>query len=996
MGFILSATAVFAQVGGIRGVVMDSDFEVPLPGVKVVVSETGQETVTGDTGSYNLQNIEPGAYTLMFSKGGYTRFTQSEVVVVPGKLKDVEARMAGEYEEMDELVVRDIQLGGASEIGLLNLRMDSVAMMDSVGSDMMGQAGASDAAQALSLVPGTTVQDGKYAVVRGLPDRYVSSQMNGVRLPSADPDKRAVQLDQFPSDLIESMQVTKTFTPNQQGDASGGAVNIVLKSMPTEPVLKFKVGTKYKTAVPGAGDFLTYDGADMNYWGQLEASDDPQTPGTTWSGAVGTGKGDALPMYNWSLTAGDSFNVSDHVRISALGNFYYKSEASYVDNATDDQWWYRDGAYVPIHSEEDPLYSTAGKQFKTSLFNVDQGTEEIQWGGLGSVGAEIGQQKVSLLYMETHVAETKATLAEDTRGKEFYVTSQVPGYDPMAPADSAEYVDAAPYRRNQTLQYIERDTSTLQLHGEHVLPFPEFGKKDVLWFLEPELDWTIAGSDSYLNSPDKRLFGSIWNPGYTEIIPGRRGNPATTNAVAQSYYQDKPPVESLGNVQRIWETIDETSEQYFLNGSLPFEQWSGDKGALKLGLFNDKVRRTYTKESFSNTKKIGDSNINPNKGPSLPWSEFWTDDYPTANDVMFASDIDAGYDGAQDISAWYYMLELPVSSHLTFIGGARYESTDISTTIVDPEDDVYWVKPGESGVSKLLPSEADVDYQQNDVLPSLGLEVKPIDSVIIRLSYAETVARQTFKELTPLQQQEYLGAEVFIGNPNLIMSNLKNYDVRVDYSPYPGGLISGSWFYKTIEDPIEYTQGYAANVGSYITPVNYPEGKLTGIELEFRQQLGQFWDPLEGLTFGANATFIESEVTLDETDAARLETAGYPGATRDMLNTPDRLFNVNLTYDLAKFGTQFGLFYFVKGDTLVAGAATDIGYIPDVYAKEFGVLNFSVSQNLGNHLRLTFKAKNLTDPVIQEVYRSPYTGADQVKTSYQRGLEYSLDLTAFW
>ena len=80
---------------------------------------------------------------------------------------------------MDELVVRDIQLGGSSEIGLLNLRMESSALMDSVGADLISRAGASDVAGALKLVAGTTVQDGKYAVVRGLPDRYVVSLLNG-------------------------------------------------------------------------------------------------------------------------------------------------------------------------------------------------------------------------------------------------------------------------------------------------------------------------------------------------------------------------------------------------------------------------------------------------------------------------------------------------------------------------------------------------------------------------------------------------------------------------------------------------------------------------------------------------------------------------------------------------------------------------------------------------------------------------------------------------
>ena len=123
-----------AQLGGIRGAVTDLDFEVPLPGVKVLVSETGQEIVTSDAGSYYLENLNPGSYTLLFSKAGYTRLTKPGVVVLSGQLAEVEIAMAGEYEEMDELVVRDIQLGGASEIGLLNLRMESVAMLDSVGA----------------------------------------------------------------------------------------------------------------------------------------------------------------------------------------------------------------------------------------------------------------------------------------------------------------------------------------------------------------------------------------------------------------------------------------------------------------------------------------------------------------------------------------------------------------------------------------------------------------------------------------------------------------------------------------------------------------------------------------------------------------------------------------------------------------------------------------------------------------------------------------------
>jgi outer membrane receptor protein involved in Fe transport len=598
---------------------------------------------------------------------------------------------------------------------------------------------------------------------------------------------------------------------------------------------------------------------------------------------------------------------------------------------------------------------------------------------MGAIGLETDNHALMLLYMRTHTTEDKATLAEDTRGKDFYVTQQVPGYDPLAPDEFGEYASAAPYLRNQTLEYTERKTETLQLSGEHTLPFPDIGKEGFFAILPPEVDWTVAKSFSGLHTPDKRLFGSEWRPATSFggiVFPG----------FEEGYYQDKPPVSYLGNLQRIWEDVEEDSDQYFLNGKLPFEQWSGEKGYVKLGVFEDQVRRTYTKESYSN---FGDSET----GPRLGWNEYWSDVFPSETHLLREAEIDADYDGEQNISAWYYMIDFPLNSFFKVIGGARYETTDLRITIVDPEDEVTWVKPGESGLSKLLPGDGDVDYKQDDILPSLGFEFRPFDSLTLRASYNETVARQTFKELTPIQQSEYLGADVFIGNPQLTMSSVKNYDLRADWTPYPGGLISLSWFRKDVTDPIEYTQGFSDNVGRYVTPVNYPEGQLTGYEVEVRQQLGQFWRPLEGLALGANATFIQSEVTLSAVDKQRLEAAGYPEPTRDMMNAPEHLYNLNLTYDIEKTGTRLGLFYTVKGDTLVAGAAKGSKsdtYIRSVYATEYGTLNFSLSQKIGDHWKLSFKAKNLTDPEIQEVSRSKYFPEDTVKTSYRKGMEFSI------
>ncbi|MGE4488721.1 MAG: carboxypeptidase regulatory-like domain-containing protein [Kiritimatiellales bacterium] len=557
--------------------IFDKDFDAPLAAAEVSIAETGETTTASDEGNYVFGQVPPGNYTLVFSKDGYTRQVDADVVVASGQMTDLNASLSGEFTEMEEFVVQDIQIGGNSEEGLLNLRMETPVLMDSVGSDLMSRAGAGDAASALKLVAGATVQDGKYAVVRGLPDRYVVSLMNNVRLPSADPDKRAVQLDQFPSALIESIQVSKTFTPDQQGDASGGAVNVVLKAIPDEPILKFKIGTKYKPSVED-NDFLTYSDGGVNFLG-IDDSRNPQVSGTNWSGAVGVSRGAAPTMYDWELTAGGKYELDSGIKVGGLANVYYTHDASTVTDKKDDKY----DANVLMSNP------VAADGVKTSFFDVDQSTEEVQWGFLGALGLETERNTLTLLYMQTHVAEDTATLAEDTRGKELYF----PGYDPYDiddPGNDRENVNDAVYQRFQTLEYTERDTGTVQLDGKHTIPFPEIGIPGLVTILEPEVDWILSENFSKLGTPDKRMLGTQWTPTYRK---GSRIKPAL-------YAPNKPTENTnIGNLQRIWKDVREDSSQFSLNGKVPFQQWSGDSGYIKLGVFNDKVDREFRQDTFS-------------------------------------------------------------------------------------------------------------------------------------------------------------------------------------------------------------------------------------------------------------------------------------------------------------------------------------------------------------------------------------------------------------
>src|SRR6185369_10195769 len=234
-------------------------------------------------------------------------------------------------------------------------------------------------------------------------------------------------------------------------------------------------------------------------------------------------------------------------------------------------------------------------------------------------------------------------------------------------------------------------------------------------------------------------------------------------------------------LQRIWEQIYEDSSQYAADLKLPFDQWSENPGFLKFGFFNDHLNRRFNQDTFSN---FGDNGAF-NSDFSQPWSAV----FPSEDHPVTASEFDVDYDGDQKITAYYGMVDLPLTPMFDLIGGVRFESTSVGI-VNTPERFATWFPPGSNVPVALQPGEADADFSQRDVLPAIELVAKPVEQLSFRAAYSQTVAHQTFKELTPIPQQEFLGGPIFIGNPELQMSSLRNYDLRGDYAPFEGSLLS--------------------------------------------------------------------------------------------------------------------------------------------------------------------------------------------------------------
>ncbi len=1007
----LSLLGVWAQdtgTGALRVQVTDPDWEVPLAEATVTVVELERRAQTGPDGGVLFEQVPFGNYSVLVSRPGFERKLLRNVAVTPGAVQRLDVPLGAVYTEMDELVVKDIDISAGSDTALIALKMTSAAAIDAVSADTIKRAGASDAAGALKLVAGATVQDGKYAVVRGLPDRYVSSQLNGVRLPSADADKRAVQLDQFPASMIESIQVHKTFMPDQQGDASGGAVDIRLKRVPEQTVLAASVGMAYNDQVTGR-KMLTSSGGGVSYWGRDDGDLDlpfrvgevgsamsipsvsawrryteaqKQERRDSWlrsdretsafSGDFGSSHKTAEPGTRWSATAGDSLLLAEDVRLGVLGTFSYKNDMTGYDGG-------RYNSYVARETPDGLAFGRSNFDSSASEFQTERGRESVLWGGTVGVGFESPWTDIGLTYTRSQATDYTVTRAIDDRTYDYET-------------------GAGTIWRSQSLHYSERATETVMLQASHpwfFLPeeLPVFGWRG-LTLLQPVTDWSVSRNKASQVEPDRRLFTDVYNNGYWSGPSG-----------------------GLSPLERRWRDIEEAGWQYSLNQKIPFTQWTGSEGFLKAGYFDDQVTRTYSQDTF--IYKSGNEGVKYPGDPDTLWSDWFLTGYPALGDppdlkrgwYVASGDSDIDYRGRQDIQAWYLMADLPLTSQLSLQGGVRLESTEISAQmrpakgVYDNNFAVLTVLTDMNGseyVNKLRVSSDEElaahapNLSRTDQLPALGLKYSPFEKLNLRLNWSETVARPTFKELMPVEFKESAASPTFFGNPRLQMAEVENYDVRLEYMPSGGQIWSISTFYKKLRNPIDMRayNGYVEGE-VFITPVNYPEGEISGVEFEVRQSLGEWLDWSKGLTLGANFALMESEVTRSANEYASVKAYGG-GRTRRMAGQPDHLLGLNLMYDVEAWGSCFSLFFTRRGDALLSGDSVNGDrYVPMVFENPFDTLDFGFSQKLTKRWTLGLRVKNILDPEIEQEYRLE-KGGEAVRSSYKVGREYSVSLACEW
>lgn len=975
--FLCFAQDPTASPGALRVRIIDQDWDAPLQGAMVQVLEADKRSTTGEDGSVLFDTLPSGSYTVVVSAQGFERKVLAHVSVLPGQAASEEVRLAGAFTDMDEFVVKDIDFGNVgSELMQLEIRSQSSGIMDNLGADLMSKAGVSTAAAAMRLVTGVNVQDGKYAVIRGLGDRYTATLLNGVRLPTSDKDKRAVQLDQYPAAMIESIQVTKTFTPDQQGDASGGGINIVTKSVPDRTVLSASVSTEYDSEATGNGDFKTVEGGGNSFGGMRGLKNnafwdpgnmsDPRGLGSESRSA--TIQSDAPPAnYGFKLAAGDCWKPGEDWRLGTLLTGSYSQK-----------YKYRNGEKKVLDSTSTD-YRTLDVDDATSE-KVEVSTDEQLWSSGMTMGAKSENNELKFTTVYTHLSRETVDLR--------YRPTQ---YDIITPPSKKNgYKTTAAYTThfNALSQYTESDNGSVQLGGKHVI--------------EPlnrlELDWSGSYNVSETIEPDRQSFTGV----YTRTIQtDKNGNVLSDGGSTESYGDDA--------YIRRWQDIREASKQFQVNAKQPFSLLDNE-GYLKVGVFADRLDRSYRNRMYDL----------PVSGTVIPADDPY--DYSHFNEVLSGLPFDydtpmeasTEYNGRQELTAYYAMLRAPLPDWLDLIGGVRMEGTmmqtevwsanpsyknsgliDVTRVQYDTSQNAWVVKPG----IKIPTSEAAASIDQVDALPALALNFKKIDDVQFRLAYSQTIARPTFKELTPVQYTDVNPSLVFIGKQDLEISSLNNYDARVEWHPKgKPDLLAASVFYKTIADPIQYTTYGSTEPGKdnqYIFPENYGDAWVKGLEFEARKGLDFICTPLKDLSVGSNLTLQDSYVRYAQSLKDILAQADVDNEGRKMDGQPEYLLNVNMVYDNEASGFSAGLFYNFKGETYVSGESSNgQKYMPNIVERPFGSLDFTAGLRFAKRWKVGIEVKNLLDPLVEAVYRKP--DGDLPYTSYRYGRIYGLSLGFAW
>jgi TonB-dependent receptor len=852
---ILVGLSAQAQSGIIQGIVTEETTNYTVPGATIIVEGTSLGAATDEDGNFTIQNVPTGAYQLVCS---YIGFNQHfiKVEVANGKTTVVDITLAESNNLTAEVEVTASRRTNSENAVLMETK-EARQVVSGISRQQIQRSQDNNAAQVMQRVPGITIVDNRFAMVRGVSERYNSILINNVPAPSTEVDKRTFSFDLISSGSLDRMMVYKTGTPDLPGDFAGGVIKVHTLSTVDKNFtdvnlsLGYRLNTTFEDYYQSEGsatDFLGFDNglrtlpsafpSRTALQGSARNSSLRTDAAHMLSNNFNPTRSTASPDYGMGLSIGRTMMIGDKV-LSTVNSINYSRSYQHYQRSFNRyfEWVDKTNPIITRFHYNDNSYQQDTRISVMSNWTLELNKRHrIKWSNLFN---QIGEN-------ETIIRE----------GQDYL----------QRPND---------FLKNYMLGYRSRSIYTGQIEVEN-----SFADK-------LKLNWLIGASYLGESEPDLRRFRTY------------RAMDQTDGA----FTMQLPPSSNLFETGRYFGNLGEYSANQGLNASYTFKKDDSDKEPvqLKAGYLVDYRAREFSSRYFS---YLYPGFFNPSIGQQLaqlPLDQMFSPENISNQNGFVIEEgtrpIDS-YTASNLTSAGYVYGIIPVGK-FNVSGGVRVE---YNIQRMDSQDDLKKIK---------------VNNPLTSVLPFLNASYQWTEKLVVRAGYGRTVNRPEFRELAPFLFYDYKMEAARVGNPSLKTATIDNYDIRFEYYPRLGETVSLGFFYKDFTNPIE-SRTIITSEQPQFTYINAERATNYGVELELRKSLTGIVSNkvMQNFSLNLNASYIFSEVNLGEITLAQDQVRPLQGQSPYIVNAglyyqdDERNFSARINYNI------FGKRIYSVGDVL--------------------------------------------------------------------------------
>ncbi len=788
----------FSQTGKIEGKVTDSKTGTPLSGVSVTAAGSEKGVATDIDGNF-VVTLNAGTHTLRLSSVGYTTKELSDVEVTANTISHLDVVLESAAKTEAEVVITTTRRQETT-VALISYQKNTNTVAQVVSAEAIRRSPDKNTGEVLKRVPGTSIQDGKYLVVRGLADRYNQAMLNGILLSSTEPDRKTFSFDIFPSSIIDNIIINKAFVPELPGEWAGGIIQVNTKDVPAQNFINIQIGTGFNTQTIGK-DFYTYPGDKYDFLGfdngtrslpdnlpkrsefnNMDPAGKTALAGSfknVWKATARAQK--VLPVLAKNLQLSGGFNSRfSKNKLAAIFAITYNRSSRRTDY-------------------ENRIFSIQNNQASLNFdFFNKKYSQDILAGALANVTLQSGaNNKISFKNILNVNTTNYSTLRT---GKDFETNTTI--------GDNIRATELA-FKANTFFN--------TQLSGDHNLTG-----------VKAKLHW--YGSFNILDQyvPDQRRIQ------YNQDDPTIPNSPYSL-LISASNASQKSGSRYFGYLSDYIYSGGGDITKSFVIGGVTQSVKGGYFFQVKDRLFDSRPFAIYLPVDNKTLRHLDESVI------------FSSENFGNGFDNKFALNEIPGdryrYLANSILNAGFLQFDNLINNNIRIVWGLRVEDFDQIIGSVKQSDPRHFYS------------------KKTDYLPGINITYKLNNKTNIRLSGSQTVVRPEFRELSSFSFYDFdLGATV-TGEPNLVRSKITNADVRYELYPRAGELFTVGVFYKYFQNPIElYFNQTGAGSSSTFNYINSPTATSFGAELEFRKRL-DFNETLKNFTLQGNLSYIYNKVT---------------------------------------------------------------------------------------------------------------------------------------